>query len=203
MALSATKAILRHGKTALFVCDMQVKFAKAIFEFDKIVANSAKLVNGMRLLDVPIIVTEQNPKALGNTVSELDITGAKGPFAKTKFSMYTEEVRKELSTLCSGSPPESVVLIGIEAHVCVEQTALDLTANGFQVHAVADCCSSRTQEDRLLAIERMRQVGCQIATSESVLFKLLGDSKHEKFKELQRLVKEPSVYTGLVPSAKI
>ncbi|XP_012261684.1 isochorismatase domain-containing protein 2-like [Athalia rosae] len=203
MAVSATKVILRQGKTALFVCDVQSKFEKIISEFDKMIVNSSKLVNGLKLLDTPILVTEQNPKALGNTVPQLDLSGAKGPFSKTQFSMYTEEVSKELSTLCAGGPPDSILLIGIECHICVEQTALDLIANGFQVHTVADCCSSRTQEDRLLALERMKQFGCHITTSENVLFKLLGNANHPKFKDISRLVRTPSVYTGLVPLAKI
>lgn len=120
-----------------------------------------------------MIVSEQNPKALGKTISQFDISDAKGPFAKTQFSMCTPEVRsstitiplassladyfnqfqinKELSTICLGGKPDSVILIGLETHVCIENTALDLLQNGYQVHTVADCCTSRTQEDRLLA----------------------------------------------------
>jgi len=203
MALNAVKAALKQSKTALLVCDMQDKFAKVIYEFDKIVINSSKLIQACKILNVPMIVTEQNPKALGHTVPQLDIQGARGPFSKFRFSMFTPEVGKELSSLCNNQPPESIILIGIECHVCVENTAIDLIQNGYQVHTVADCCSSRTQEDRLLALERMKQMGCYIATSENVIFKLLESAEHKDFKLVQSLVKSPTLSTGLVPTSKI
>lgn len=203
MAMNAARAILRPGKTALLICDVQERFAKAMFEFEKITENSAKLINALKLLDVPMIVSEQNPTALGKTVGQFDISGAKGPFAKTQFSMCTPEVRKELSSVCCGKRPDSVILIGLEAHVCVENTAIDLREDGYEVHAVADCCTSRSQEDRLLAFERMKGFGCHVTTSENVIFKLLSDAKHKEFKNVQKLVKTPSRYTGLVPAAKI
>ncbi|XP_015609361.1 isochorismatase domain-containing protein 2 [Cephus cinctus] len=203
MSINAAKAFLYQGKTALLICDVQEKFVKAIFEFDKIVHNSTKLINAFKLLEVPTLVSEQNPKALGKTIPQFDISGAKGPFAKMTFSMYTPEISKEISTLCNGSPPEAIVLIGVETHVCVENTAIDLRRHGFEVHTVADCCSSRTQEDRLLALERMKQIGCHISTSENVIFKLMAHAKHEQFKKIQALVKTPSQYTGLVAISKI
>ncbi|OXU27784.1 hypothetical protein TSAR_005343 [Trichomalopsis sarcophagae] len=203
MAVNAAKLALKQGKTALFICDMQEKFAKAIYEFDKIVTNSSKLIQACNILNVPVLITEQNPKALGKTIPQFNIIGAKGPFSKTQFSMYTPEVSKELALLCNNGPPESIILVGIECHVCIENTAIDLRKNGYEVHTVADCCSSRTQEDRLLALERMKEIGCHIATSENVIFKLLGDAKHKDFKQVQQLVREPTLTTGLVPLSKI
>ncbi|XP_051172362.1 isochorismatase domain-containing protein 1-like [Leptopilina boulardi] len=203
MAINAAKAVLKPGKTALFICDVQERFSKAIFQFDKMVSNSSKLVDALKILKIPMLVTEQNPKALGKIVSQLDVTGAKGPFAKTQFSMYTPEVQQELSTLCCGEPPESIILIGIEAHVCVENTAIDLKKNGFEVHTVADCCSSRTVEDMTLALERMKQFGCQITTSENVIFKLMVDAKHSEFKTIQNLIKKPSDFIHSTPKSKI
>ncbi|XP_020299383.1 isochorismatase domain-containing protein 2-like [Pseudomyrmex gracilis] len=105
--------------------------------------------------------------------------------------------------MCSGERPEAIVLIGVETHVCVENTAIDLRQNGYEVHTVADCCSSRFQEDRLLALERMRDIGCHIATSEHVIMKLMRNADHEKFKEILKFAKEGTLYTGLVPVSKI
>ncbi|KAF3425695.1 hypothetical protein E2986_01607 [Frieseomelitta varia] len=203
MAINAAKVVLKEGKSVLLICDMQEKFAKAMFEFEKITQNSVKLVNALKLLNVPIIVSEQNPKALGKTIPELDISGVKGPFEKTQFSMCTPEINKELSTICSGKRPDSVILIGLEAHVCIENTAIDLRQSGYEVHTVADCCTSRTLEDRLLALERMKEIGCHIATSENVIFKLLADAKHKEFKNIQKLVKTPTQYTNLITLSKI
>ncbi|KAG5325001.1 ISOC2 protein, partial [Pseudoatta argentina] len=203
MATNPAKAILRQGRTALFICDVQEKFAKAIFQFDKIIQNSTKLISALKIMNVPMLVSEQNPKSLGKTIPELDISGAKKPFAKMQFSMCIPEINKELATLCNGQKPESIVLIGVETHVCVENTAVDLRQYGYEVHTVADCCSSRTQEDRLLALERMRDIGCHITTSENVIFKLIRDASSEQFKTILSLVKTPTPYTGLVPVSKI
>ncbi|XP_076241442.1 isochorismatase domain-containing protein 2 [Calliopsis andreniformis] len=203
MAMNASRAILKPGRSVLLICDVQEKFAKAMFEFDKVTQNSTKLINALKLLEVPVIVSEQNPKALGKTISTFDISNAKGPFSKTQFSMCIPEINKELFTICSGQKPDSVILIGLETHVCVENTAIDLRQSGYEVHTVADCCTSRTQEDRLLALERMREIGCHITTSENVIFKLMADAKHKEFKNIQNLVKTPTLYTGLVPISKI
>ncbi|XP_011873209.1 PREDICTED: isochorismatase domain-containing protein 2, mitochondrial-like [Vollenhovia emeryi] len=203
MAVNPARAILRQGRTALIICDVQEKFRKAIFQFENMVQNSSKLINALRIMNVPMLVTEQNPKSLGRTVPEFDIAGAKGPFAKMRFSMCTPEISNEIATLCNGHKPESIVLIGIETHVCVENSAIDLRQQGYEVHAVADCCSSRTQEDRLLALERMRDIGCHITTSENVIFKMVRDASREEFKRILPLVKTPTPYTGLVATSKI
>ena len=203
MAINPARVVLRQGKCALLICDVQERFAKAMFEFDKITQNSTKLINALKLFNVPMIVSEQNPKALGKTIPQFDISNAKGPFAKTQFSMCIPEINDELSKICCGQKPKSVILIGIEAHVCIENTAIDLRQDGYEVHTVADCCTSRTQEDRLLALERMRDIGCHITTSENVIFKLMGDAKHEEFKNIQKFIKMPSLYTGLVPNPKL
>ncbi|KAL0123606.1 hypothetical protein PUN28_005846 [Cardiocondyla obscurior] len=203
MAINPARAILRQGKTALFICDVQEKFRQAIFQFDTIVKNSTKLINALKILNVPMLVSEQNPKSLGGTIPEFDISGAKGPFSKMQFSMCTSEINNELETLCDGQRPESIILIGVETHVCVENTAVDLRRYGYEVHTVADCCSSRTQEDRLLALERMRDIGCHIATSESIIFKYMRDASRKEFKTILSLIKTPSPYTGLVPVSRI
>ncbi|XP_011873210.1 PREDICTED: isochorismatase domain-containing protein 2, mitochondrial-like [Vollenhovia emeryi] len=188
MAVNPARAVLRQGRTALLICDVQETFAKAIFQFDKIVENSTKLVNILKVMNVPMLVSEQNPRSLGRTTPELNISGARGPFAKTQFSMCTPEINREIATLCDGQKPESVVLIGIETHVCVENTAIDLRRDGYEVHAVADCCSSRTQEDRSLALERMRDIGCHVTTSDNVVFKLVGDVSGQQFKNVLPLI---------------
>ncbi|EFN80234.1 isochorismatase domain-containing protein 2 [Harpegnathos saltator] len=203
MAINAARAVLRQGKSALLICDIQESFAKVVKDFDNFVKNSSKMVNALRILNIPMIVSEQNPKGLGKTVTEIDISSAKGPFAKTLFSMCTPEIRKELSTICGGQAPESIILMGLEAHICVENTAVDLRIDGYEVHVVADCCVSRTQEDRLLALQRMQNIGCHIATSENVLYKLMQNANHKEFKKVLSLVKTPIAYTGLVPISKV
>lgn len=139
-------------------------------------------------------MTEQNPSKLGKTIKELDTSHAVGVFEKTKFSMCIPAVQNEIAKL----PIESIVIFGLEGHICVEQTALELLASEkYTVHIVADCVLSRSQEDRMLALERLRACGCIITTSENVMFKLMQDKNHPKFNDVRKLVTEPSYATGL------
>jgi len=203
-----SRSLIKYGqlpekRTAFFLCDIQEKFRPALSHFEQIVEAAKKLVQASKILNVPLVVTEQNPKGLGRTVPELDISHAHGVYPKTKFSMVVPEVAAELETLCDGKL-ECVVLFGIEAHVCVEQTAAELCSRGLKVHVVADACTSRSQEDRLLAFERLRQIGCFITTSEAVIFQLLGDKEHPNFADIRPLIKTVSPYTGLAAyTAKI
>lgn len=138
-------------------------------------------------------MTEQNPSKLGKTIKEFDVNHAVGIFEKSKFSMCIPEVSSVIDKLPNNI--ESVVLFGLESHICVEQTAMDLLASEkYSVHVVADCSLSRTAEDRLLAFERLRSYGCIITTSENVIFKLMKDKNHEKFNDARKLVTEPSSF---------
>ena len=132
-------------------------------------------------------------------MTEIEITHAAATFAKTKFSMYIPEVKDFVKQ----NSIKTVVLFGVETHVCVQQTALDLLSDGISVFIIADGCSSRTLTDRLFAIERLRQVGAIVTTHESILFQLVGDKDHPKFKDIQTLVKDKAPDTGFlhIPSS--
>lgn len=106
--------------------------------------------------------------------------------------MFVPEVREYLS---KSSNIESIVLMGLESHICVEQTAMDLLSTGkYDVHVVADCVLSRTFGDRAMALERLRDMGCIVTSSENVIFKLLKDKNHPKFNEVRKLVTSTSVF---------
>ena len=141
------------------------------------------------LLDIPVIATEQYPKAFGKTREEL----AKPKtmiFEKTKFSMITEEVNNKLIEIGGGKERNNVILTGIEGHICVLQTTLDLLKMGYNVHLCVDAIDSQRSIDKEIAMRRLNKSGAILTTSESVLFQLLGDAKHEKFKETQQFVKQ-------------
>ncbi|CAC5357922.1 Isochorismatase domain-containing protein 2A,Isochorismatase domain-containing protein 2,Isochorismatase domain-containing protein 1 [Mytilus coruscus] len=168
-------------KTVFFLCDMQERFRNATKYFPEITEVASRLY----------------PKGLGNTVTELDISHAAGTFAKTKFSMVLPEVETQLEGLCSNDV-QHIVLFGIETHVCVQQTVIDLLNKNNEVHIVADACSSRSQTDRVFALERFRHMGATVTTSEAVLLQLIGDTNHPQFKAIQNLIMKSAPDTGLV-----
>ncbi|KAL1768981.1 isochorismatase domain-containing protein 2A [Sigmodon hispidus] len=177
----------------LFLCDLQEKFRPSIVYFPQIVSVAARMLKVARLLDVPVLLTEQYPQGLGPTVPELGAQGIQ-PVSKTCFSMVPT-LQKELE---AWPQIRSVLLCGIETQVCILNTALDLLDRGLQVHVVVDACSSRSQVDRLVALGRMRQSGAFLSTSESLILQLVRDAAHPQFKEIQKIIKEPAPDSGLL-----
>lgn len=137
---------------------------------------------------------------LGKTVPELGLSEfpAIQPIAKTQFSMLTQDVSDRMAT--EFPAVKSVLLCGIEAHVCVQGTCLDLLDRGLDVHIIADAVSSRSQTDRLVALDRMREAGAFLTTSESAVLTLIGDSSAPFFRQIQKLIMQPAPDTGLFPT---
>ncbi|KIW35314.1 uncharacterized protein PV07_02016 [Cladophialophora immunda] len=184
----------RIANPVLFICDIQEKFRSAIWEFPKVIATSQKLVKAAKILNIPVFVTTQNASRLGATVAELtSLLPEATPEAidKTAFSMLVPALQSHLRTLAA-SPSEklSVLLVGIETHICVTQTTLDLLAAGHRVYVIADGVSSCNAGERPVALARLAREGAVVTTSESVLFELVGDAKDDKFKAVSGLVKE-------------
>ncbi len=160
---------LAARQTAVFLCDLQEKFRPNIQYFGPIVEVSSRLLRTAKILDLPVVVTEQYPKGLGRTVAELGLADFPEikPVEKTQFSMLTSDV---LAKLKADHPAvKSIVLCGIEAHVCVQGTALQALDNGFEVHIVVDGCSSRSMVDRMFAFQRLKAAGAWLTTSEAVI----------------------------------
>ena len=171
--------------TCLLVIDLQERMVPAIDNSKEIVKRAAALVRGMKLLDVPVIATEQYARGLGRTVAELQTAmGELVPFEKTAFSCMKQEGFPEM---LKKSGCRNVVAIGVETHICVLLTVQDLAESGYNVYLAADCCGSRFKKDRHFGIERMRQLAV-VATLESVLFELMVTADHPKRKEIQKLI---------------
>ncbi|PGG99908.1 hypothetical protein AJ80_09263 [Polytolypa hystricis UAMH7299] len=175
------------------VCDIQERFRTVIYEFPKLITTSTKLLKATTPLSIPIYITTQSRAKLGNTISELTpyLDASTNPnvradLDKTLFSMITPDLKALLPT----EKPLDAIIIGLETHVCVTQTTLDLLSLGHRVYIVADGVSSVNPEERSVALERLRDAGATITTSESLLFEVLGDAGHEGFREVSRLVKE-------------
>lgn len=174
-------------KSALLVIDFQERLFPFIHEMEKLVKNVPILIEGMKLLGVPVFVTEQYVKGLGPTVQS--IANALGDLKRTEKMAFSccDEPRFMEDLALSGK--DHVIITGIETHVCVLQTVLDLKANGYHPIVVEDCVSSRKLSDKLTAIERMRQEGAVVTSYESILFELLRYSGTDTFKGISKLVK--------------
>ncbi|KAF2353941.1 Isochorismatase-like [Trinorchestia longiramus] len=187
---------LDKKRTAVFICDVQEKYKNAMHRFQEVVLNTKKLVQACIQLSIPFVVSEHSPEAVGHTVKDIETYEAVAVLSKTKFSMLVPEMENHLETLCDGNMA-SVVLCGMETHVAIEQTAIDLLSRGLQVHIVADCCTTRAVDDRNLALQRLAQIGCFVCTCENILFKLLESSDHPKYRVVAQLVKRVSQSSGL------
>jgi nicotinamidase-related amidase len=177
---------LDRGRAALAVIDVQEAFRPAVLDFDRVAANVGVLVQGARVLGLPVLVTEQYPKGLGETVPEIaQYLDGVHRLAKVRFSA----VEAEGFPAALGDVRDQVLLCGIEAHVCVNQTAEDLLATGREVHVVTDAVTSRTAENRDLGLHKMERSGAVLTSVETALFELLRAAGTPEFKEIQALVK--------------
>ena len=179
--------MISRTAAVLVIIDIQGNLAQAMFGKENIFANAVKLIKAFKTLNLPIIVTEQIPEKLGKTLPQIadEIEGF-NPIAKESFSCWGENNFKERLESLSR---RHVVLLGIETHVCVYQTALDLLSEGYNVHLVADAVSSRTQENRQIGINAIKSAGAHITSTEMVLFELLRTAADPKAKEFFKIVK--------------
>ena len=185
--MNAIPSRLRRVQTALVFVDFQERLLPAMTDSARVLQNAVRLAQAGTILDVPAWVTEQYPKGLGPTAPELARAVARfAPVEKLVFSAC--EVPGWTEALTARDIAD-VVLCGMEAHVCVCQTGLDLLDRGFRVFVVADAVASRTPENQRLGVERLRDAGAAIVTTEMVLFELLGGAGTAEFKAVQALVK--------------
>jgi nicotinamidase-related amidase len=176
--------VLTAEGAVLLLVDLQQRLMPVIHDHDAVVARAVRLAEAAQLLDVPIRATEQYPAGLGPTVPPL-AAYPQATLTKTTFSAAADPGFAALLPAGSGQ----VVVAGCEAHVCVLQTVLDLLGAGRRVVLATDATGSRDPADKAVAIERARQHGAEIVTSEMVLFEWLRDARHPKFREVQKLLK--------------
>ena len=179
-------AQMSAADTGLLVIDVQEKLIPKIREADLVVKNIAFLIDGAKLLGVPVQVTEQYPKGLGKTVPEL---ASRLPPAPEKVAFSCCAIPAVVDGFRKDARPK-VLLAGIESHVCVQQTALDLLNLDFRVFIAADAVGSRYAVDHDLALRRLERAGCILTTSESAVFEWTGGSDHPQFKAVSKLVQE-------------
>lgn len=179
--------LLVTEKSALLIIDIQEKILPVIKDHQLVVSNTLKLIKGCKVLGLPMFYTEQYPKGLGHTLPEIkNELGNSELFEKMSFSCGGAD---NLFTKLSGLNRNQIIVCGIEAHVCVQQTVLDLLSNNFQVNVAADAISSRKEKDYTIALRRMENHGAEITTTESILFELLNICGTDQFRQVSKLVK--------------
>ncbi len=179
---------LDAAQTALVIIDMQEAFRASISDFAEIAVRIALMAHAAQLLGVPVIVTEQYPKGLGHTAGEIRsvLPESLEFIEKTAFSScgaqtFTNELQRVRA--------RQVLVCGIEAHVCVNQTTHDLLARGYQVHLLTECITARAEHNRQTGLAKMQQSGALPSSIEMALFELMRDAAHEQFKAVQKLIK--------------
>lgn len=173
--------------TVFVLIDVQGNLAQAMYDKENLFANLQKLVSGMRVLDVPLIWLEQVPERMGPTIPELTaLLEGETPISKCSFSCCgAPEFEQKLADIGK----KQVVVAGIEAHVCVYQTALDLVDRGYTVEVVADAVSSRVLSNKEAGLAKVKDKGAGVTTTEMILLELLRGADHPRFKDILKIVK--------------
>lgn len=168
------------------VVDVQERLLPVIESSDTILGAMEKLLSGMSALNVPVLVTEQYPEALGATVAPIARLVEGDPISKLSFSCCGVA---EFNTALSDSRRRHVIVIGVETHVCVYQTVRDLLSDGYRVSVVVDAVGSRTLANKETALRRMEQLGAELVSTEMILFDLLERAEGSAFKSVLKVVK--------------
>ena len=182
--------LIDAAKSSLLIVDVQERLLPVMADGNGVLKQAAILLKAAKALDVPVAVSEQYPKGLGHTVEILIQDIGNAPvFEKSSFSCWRDDgLRKHFTGRHDGGRPQ-VVIAGIEAHVCVAQTAIDMAQAGFGVFVVADAVSSRAESSVSLALNRMSHSGVEVINTEMAVFELLGKAGTPEFKALSALIK--------------
>jgi len=178
--------MLKTENTIMLVIDIQTRLLPSIHSCDALEQKAAACIKGCKLLNIPIIVLQQYTKGLGETTPLLK--SALGDFEPVEKITFSACKTAEFMDKFKASGKENVIITGIEAHICVQMTVLELLAEGYSVYVAADCIGSRNEADRIYAEARMRQAGAVITTLESILFELLVRADHPERKEITKLI---------------
>ena len=179
--------MLTTENSLLLIVDVQGKLAQIMSNRETLFANVQRMVTGSQALDLPIVWAEQLPEKLGPTIPEVaDLLADHVPFAKSSFSCCGNS---ELMDTIKVTGRKQVLLVGIEAHICVYQTARDLLKQGYEVEVIADAVGSRIAENRVIGLNKMEKIGATIGCTEGVLFELMHTAEHPAFRTIQQIVK--------------
>lgn len=179
--------LLSREKSVLVIIDVQEKLFPLIHDKERVLKNLRKLIQFAKIVGMPIILTEQYPKGLGRTISEIkEILQDAQPIEKVDFSCFgSEKFRDVLKNL----GVENLIIAGIETHICIAQTSIEGVGNGYRVSVVIDATSSRSIEDKNISLERMKQNNVIVVSTEMLIYELLRRAGTREFDETLKLIK--------------
>ena len=178
--------LMSPANTALLVVDVQERLVPAIQDHQRMVWNIGRLIDAAKLLGVKVLATEQYPKGLGSTVAGLRSRLGAVP----EKSMFSCRECVELFRPLRDNGVEQLLVVGIESHVCIQQTSLDLLSMGFGVYLAVDAMGSRNELDHRTALQRMQACGAIVTTTEAAMFEWCESSAHPQFKAISQLVRQ-------------
>ncbi len=179
--------LITTENTVLLLIDVQGRLAQIMYKSDELFASLETMIRGMKILDIPIIWMEQVPESLGPTIEPIaSLLSDIKPISKNTFSCCSNQ---EFMDRFDSLGRNKVLLTGIETHICVYQTGIDLINAGYGVQVVDDCVSSRTKRNKEIGIDRIKQAGGALTSNEMVFFELMKAAKGDKFKQIVQLIK--------------
>lgn len=189
------RSFLSKEKPVLVVIDVQEKLLPRIMHSERVVNRITTAIGMAKIFNLPIIVTEQNPRGLGSTVPEIESAlPIYNPISKTEFScLRSSAFRSQIENLNR----KTLVLVGIETHICVQQTALDAINEGYSVFVLADAVSSANEMDHVIALDAMAREGVVISTVQSLMYEMLRSSSASEFRDVLSLVKSEKREEGV------
>ncbi|MEM1581763.1 MAG: hydrolase [candidate division WOR-3 bacterium] len=183
------KGLMSRENAVLLIIDVQEKLFPLISDKENILQNIRKLIRFAGIISMPVILTEQYPKGLGPTIPEVkELLPEVQPIEKMEFSCFgSERFREVLKKL----GVKTLVIAGIETHICIVQTSIEGVNNGYEVCVISDASSSRNPEDRRIAFERMRQSGIIVASTEMLIYELLKKAGTQEFRDALKIIRSP------------
>ncbi len=196
-SLSKNKINLKHksnklknpSKIALIIIDVQEKLLNAIPDNLSMLSNIQKVVDASNIFNIKVFATEQNPEKLGSSEGLIAINTLENKYSKMDFSCIgCDKLMKELKS----KKITNILICGVETHICVLQSAIDLWENHFNVHVIADATKSRKEYDHKLALQRMKEIGIAITTTETAIFEICSTAKRQEFRNISEIIKRKS-----------
>jgi len=190
MNQTAVNLLCDNTNSLLFIVDMQERLSSAMPNkiIQHVIKNCQLLTQAANLLGIPVVVSEQYPKGLGNTLSSITASLPESVQIHEKIC-FSCASNQNISQAIDVLNKKQIIIVGMEAHVCILQTAIELQQKGYQIFIAADSVCSRSKQHYLNALQRLQQAGCVITNYESVCFEWLRDAKHDQFKDVSKLLK--------------